>query len=126
MFESRLNVGSPSASTQNVRPRALEFEDSSAMDSAPDKGNPAGNITLEEEGPNKGDDLLDSSIHTPPPQSKSPSHFSCHRGWAMGRGGGMRRQGAEMSIQYYKKMILHANHLGWLVLTLNHVCNQYV
>jgi len=42
------------------------------MDSAPNKGNPTGNVPLEEEEPDKGDDLLDSQIHTPP-QSKSAS-----------------------------------------------------
>jgi len=90
-----VNVSSPSADTHHDW--ALENEDSSAMDSAPNKGNPAGNVPLEEEGPNKGDDLLDSPIHTPP-QSKSPSHFSCQRGWAMGRGRRMRREGEKKSI----------------------------
>jgi len=43
----------------------------------------------------KGDNLLDSPIHTPP-QCKSKSLFSCHRGWAMGRGIG--REGEKKSI----------------------------
>jgi len=38
--------------------------------------------------------LLKAPTHTPP-QSKPPSPFSCHRGWAMGRGRGMRREGVE-------------------------------
>jgi len=67
------------------------------MDSTPKKGNPADNVQLEEEGPNKGDDLLDSPIHTPP-QCKSTSPFSCNRGWAMDRRRGMRREGVKKSI----------------------------
>jgi len=72
------------------------------MDSAPNEGDPAGNVPLEEEGPNKGDDLLDSPTHTAP-QSKSPSPFSCHRGWSMGRERGMRREGVKVyniTVQY--------------------------
>jgi len=88
-------VSSFSANTQHVR--ALELNDSSAMDSAPKKGNSVDNTSLEEKGPDKGDDLLDSPIHTPP-QSKSPPPYSCHRGWAMGRGRGMGREGLKKSI----------------------------
>jgi len=90
-----VSVSSPSANTQHVW--AQEKEDSSAMNSAPIKGNQAGNVPLEEEGPHKGDDLLDSPIHTPP-QSKSPSPFLCHRGWAMGSGRGIGREGVEKAL----------------------------
>jgi len=90
-----INVSSHSANTQHVW--ALEFKDSSAMDSVPNKGISVGNAPLEEKGPDKEEDLLDSPIHIPP-QSKSPSAFSCHRGWLMGRGRGIRREGAEKSI----------------------------
>jgi len=72
-----VNVSSPSANTP--QDGAQENEDSSAMDSAPNKGNSAGNIPLKEEGPSKGDDLLHSPIHTPS-QSKSPSPFSYGHG----------------------------------------------
>jgi len=40
-----VKVSSPSANTQHVR--ALEFEDSSAMDSAPNMGNSVGDAPLE-------------------------------------------------------------------------------
>jgi len=82
-----VNVSSPFATTpQNL---AQENEVSSAMDLAPNKGNPASNVPLKEEGPNKGEDLLESPIHIPP-QIKSTSPFLCHRGWAMGKGRRMR------------------------------------
>jgi len=67
------------------------------MDSAPNMGNSSVNIPLEEMGPYTRGDLLDTPTHTPP-QSKSPSPFSCHRGWAMGRGREMRREGEKKSI----------------------------
>jgi len=50
-----LNMSFPSANTQHVR--ALEFKDSSAMDSAPNKGNFVGNAPLEQKGPDKGDNF---------------------------------------------------------------------
>jgi len=68
---------------------ALENEDSSAMDSAPNKGNSAGNVPLEEMGPHTRGDFLDTPTHTPP-QSKSLTFFSYHRGWAMGKERGVR------------------------------------
>jgi len=68
-----VNVSSLSASTQHVW--APDVEDSSAMDSGPNKGNSAGDVPLEEKGPNKGDDLL--RLPNPYPlQSKYPSPFS--------------------------------------------------
>jgi len=79
---------------------AQKQEDSSAMNSAPNKGNSMGSAPLKEKGLNKGDYLLDSQIHTPP-SKQVPSPFLCPRGWAMGRGRGMRREGAEKSIYYY-------------------------
>jgi len=84
-----VNVSPPSVN--NPHDWALENEDNSAMDSAPNKGNSAGKVLLEEAGPNKRGDLLDTPIHTPP-QSKSPSPFSCHSTWGMGRGRGMRQE----------------------------------
>jgi len=76
---------------------ALENEDSSAMDLASNKGNSAGNVLLEKAGPNTNGDLLETPIHTPP-QSKSPSPFSCHLTWDMGRRKRMRREGKKKSI----------------------------
>jgi len=75
--ELGLNVRSPSANTIHVR--AVEVEDSSAMGSAPNKGNPVGHAPLEETGPYKGVNLLDTPNHTPL-RSKSQLPFSCHRG----------------------------------------------
>jgi len=79
-----------------IHVQALGNKDSSAMDSAPDNGNPVGHAPLEEAESFKGVNLIDTPIHTPP-RNKSPSHFLCHRGWAMGRGRGMKREGAEKS-----------------------------
>jgi len=58
---------------------ALENEDISAMDSAPNTGNSAGNVPVEEMGPFTRGNLLDTATHTHP-QCKSPSNFTCHRG----------------------------------------------
>jgi len=66
-----VNVSSLSAYTHYDR--AQENEDSSAIDSAPKRVNPADNVPFEEEGPHKEDDLLDSSIHTP--LKASPCHL---------------------------------------------------
>jgi len=51
-----VNVTSPSVDTHHDW--APENEDSSAMDSAPNMGNSAGNVPLEEMGPHKGGDLI--------------------------------------------------------------------
>jgi len=77
--------------------QALGTEDSNAAGSASNRGNSVGHVPLEETESDKGVNLLDTPTHTPP-RSKSPSHFSCHRGWAMGRGRGMRREGLENSL----------------------------
>jgi len=44
------------------------------------QGNSAGNVMLEETGPNTAGDFLDAPTHTPP-QSKSPSPFSLKMVW---------------------------------------------
>jgi len=62
-LELGITVSSPSANTIHVR--ALEFEDSSAMGSAPNKGNPVGHALLEETESCKGVNFLDTPIHTP-------------------------------------------------------------
>jgi len=66
------------------------------MGSAHNMGNLVGHVPLEETESCKGENFLDTPIHTPP-RSKSQSHFPCHRGWAMGRGKGVRREGAKSS-----------------------------
>jgi len=83
-------VSPPSAIAINVR--AIEFGDSSAMGPAPNKGNPVGHVPLEETESCKGENFLDTSIHTPP-QCKPPSTFPCHCGCAMGRGRGGEERG---------------------------------
>jgi len=85
-----VNVISPFANIHHEQ--ALVIEDINATGSASNRGNPlnpVGHVLLEETGSDKGVNLLEIPTHTPP-QSKSPP-FSCHRGWAMGRGRGMRR-----------------------------------
>jgi len=87
-------MSSPSAS--QIQVRALDFGNSSATGPSPNKGTPVGHIPLEGTGSSKLENFLDTPIHTPP-RSKSQSHFPCHRGWAMGRGKGVRREGAKSS-----------------------------
>jgi len=56
-----VNVSSTSVDTHHDW--ALENEDSSAMDSATNKGNSAGKVPLEEMGPHTRGDLLDTPNH---------------------------------------------------------------
>jgi len=74
----------------------MDFGDSSAMDRAANKGTPVDQIPLEGTGSSKGENFLDTPIHTPP-QSKSPSLQPFHHGWATGRGRGMGRKGPKSS-----------------------------
>jgi len=76
-----INVIFPSVDTP--RERALGIEDGNETGSASNCGNPVGHVLPEETESNKGVNLLETLSHTPP-QSKPPSPFSCHRGWAMG------------------------------------------
>jgi len=70
-LELGVNVSSPSANTNHDQ--ALGTEDSSAMGSAPSKGNPVGNAPLEATESYKGVNLLDTqSIH---PLEVSPHHL---------------------------------------------------
>jgi len=82
-----LGVIASSTSANAIHVRALKVDGSSAMGPAPNKGNPVGYVPLEETESCKAVNFLDTPIHTPP-QSKSPLPFSCHRGWARGRGRG--------------------------------------
>jgi len=73
--DSTLELGvilsSPSAN--HIHVRALKVEDSSAMGSAPNKGNPVGNAPLEKTESCKGVNFLDTPNHTPP--QESPWHL---------------------------------------------------
>jgi len=93
-LEQEVIVSSSSANQTNVR--AIYFEDSSAMGSAPNMGNPVGHVPMEETDSCKWENFLDTPIHTPP-QSKSQSSFPCHRGWAICKGRGMGREGTKSS-----------------------------
>jgi len=87
MLDLGVNVIYPSADIPHEQ--ALGIEDSNAAGLASNRGNPVGQVLLEETESDKGINLLETPTHTPP-QSKPSSPFSCHRGWAMGRGRGMR------------------------------------
>jgi len=54
--------------------QALGIDDSNAIGSASNRGNPVGHLLLEETGSYTGVNLLETPTHTPP-QSKSPSPF---------------------------------------------------
>jgi len=93
-LEPRIIVSSTSANQIHVR--ALDFEDSSVMGPASNKGNPVGHVPLEETESCKGENFLDTPIDTPT-ESKSPSPQPFHRGWAMRRGRGVGREGPTKS-----------------------------
>jgi len=59
-------VSSPSAS--HIHVRALDYEESSAMGSAPNKGNLVGHAPLEKTESCKGVNFLDTLFHTPSKQ----------------------------------------------------------
>jgi len=86
-----VNLCSPSVNQTNDR-AFFKCWDTPSIESAPYKGNPAGHVRLEGAESCKGQEILESRTHTNP-QSKSPLILSCHRGWAMGKGRGMRREG---------------------------------
>jgi len=88
------NVSSPSAG--QIQVRAIDFGNSSTAGRAPKRGIPVGNVPLGGTGSSKGKSFLDTPTHTPP-QSKSPSPILFHRGWSMGRGRGVGREGAKSS-----------------------------
>jgi len=58
------------------------------------RGNQVGLVTLGEAGSKTRGEIVDSSIHSPL-QSKFSSLFSGHRGVAMGRGRGRKREGGK-------------------------------
>jgi len=60
-------------------------------------GNPVGHVPSEEAGSCKGGgEFLETPIHTTP-QRNTPPTLSSHRGWAMGRGRGVRGEGEKIS-----------------------------
>jgi len=90
-IELGVNMSFPSADyIQGVR--ALNFANSSAMGPAPNTGILVGNEPQERAESSKGENFLDTPNHTPF-QSKSPSPIPFHRGWSMGRGRGVGREG---------------------------------
>jgi len=97
---SGVNVISPSADIHLQQ--ALGIEDSNSTGAASNKGNPVGHVLLEETGSDKGVNLLETPIHTPP-QSKSPSSLSCHHPvfrvgpWVQEEG---RDEWGQKSVQY--------------------------
>jgi len=105
---------------------ALENEDSSAMDSAPNKGNSAGSLTycwkrLDQIQHYTRGDLLDTPTHTPP-QNKSTSPFLCHRTWGMGRGRRVRREGEKTSIAMQTQTCMRNQVFKYLQkMTLSHL-----
>jgi len=106
--ELGVNVSSPSA--KPIQDQALGTEDSSAMSSAPNKGNPIGHAPLEETDSYKGVNMLDTPNHTPP-RSKSPSPFSC-TGWPVYRSSG---QGGHACARP-KNNLMGIAHFGFLFL----------
>jgi len=61
--------------------------------SAQYKGIPPGHVPTEEAESCKGGKFLETPTHTNTLRN-TPLTLSCHRGWAMGRGRGMRAEGA--------------------------------
>jgi len=90
-----VNVSFPSADhTQGVR--ALDFGNSNTMGPAPNTGILVGHVPQEETESSKGENFLDPT----PPQIKSLSPIPFHRGWAMGRGRKMKREGGKVLQKY--------------------------
>jgi len=90
-----VNMSCPCAN--QIQARALDFGDSSITGPAPNTGIPVGNAPLGGTGLIKRESFLDTPIHTPP-QSKSPSPVPFHRGWSMGGGKGVGREGEKFYI----------------------------
>jgi len=99
-----VNVCSPSVNQTHDR-ASFKCWDTPSLESAPYKGNPAGHVPLEGAESCKGEEILESPTHTTP-RSKSLPILSCHRGWAMGRGRGVPREGVKNStISTYGRMM---------------------
>jgi len=64
--------------------------------SAPYKGNPLGHVPTKEAESCKGGKFLGTRTHTNLLRN-TPRTLSCHRGWAMGRGRGVREEGVKIS-----------------------------
>jgi len=74
--------------------RALIIGNSSTTSPAPNTGILVGSRPHEEAESSKGENFLHTP-HPTPPQSKSQSPISFHRGWSMGRGKGVGREGGK-------------------------------
>jgi len=90
-----INVSPHSANGQINTPE-IEMGNSNTTASAPYRGGPMGNAPLVGTKPDKGENFLDTPNPTPL-QSKSPSPILFHRGWSMGRGMRVEREGGKSS-----------------------------
>jgi len=59
-------------------------------------GNRGGRVPPREADSCKGEEFLETPTLTTPGRNTPPT-FTCHRGWAMGRGRGVRLEGAKIS-----------------------------
>jgi len=84
-------------SANQTQTGALVHRDSSKAGPASKRGTSVGNAPLEGTGPDKGEEFSVESPTQATPQSKSTPLLLCHRSWAMGRGRGVRREGAKNS-----------------------------
>jgi len=94
-IELGVNMSFPSADFEQ-EVRALIIENSSATGPATNTGILVGNGPQERTESRKGENFLDTPNHTPS-QCKSPSRILFHRGWSMGRGKGVGREGGKIS-----------------------------
>jgi len=67
------------------------------------KGNRGGHVQPEEAGSVKGGQFIKTPTLTSP-QINTPPTLSCHRGWAMGRGRGVRLEGTKIATLTYQFM----------------------
>jgi len=93
-LELGINVSSFSAN--QTQTRAVVHGDSNIAGPASNRGTSVGYVPLEGTRPDKVEEFLESPTQTTA-RSKSPTHLSCHRSWAMGRGRGLRRERAKNS-----------------------------
>jgi len=75
---------------------SIKFGLTRSTRSAHYKGNRVGHAPLEEAGSDKGEEFLETPTLTTS-QRNTPPNFSCHCGWDMGKGRGVRLEGAKTS-----------------------------
>jgi len=81
---------------QSLIPSMGEIRFNPFTRSAHYKGNWGSHVPPEEEESCKGEELLETPTLTTP-RRNTPSTFSCHRGWAMGRERGVQLEGVKIS-----------------------------